>query len=132
MTRRRLWVTLAIVVAFVAGAWFGKWGTQERWWRRWDSKERQEWMLKTFSDKLDLTAEQRTQVATMLEEGHLKMRSLHDQVRPQFEALRNETYQQIRAILTPAQVEKFAVLEAELAKEQDQRWGKTKRQEETK
>ncbi len=128
MNRRGLWVTIAIVAAFLAGTGFGKWATQERWGRRWDSdgKGRQERMRKTFSAKLDLTGEQRAQVAAILEEGHLKMRSLHEQVQPQFEALRNETHDQLRALLTPAQTEKFSILEAEMAKERERRWGNVK------
>ena len=53
-------------------------------------------MLDKFSKKLDLTEDQKTQVASIFEEKHNKMLELH-----------KEKKNQIKEILTPEQQEKF-------------------------
>jgi len=126
MSRRSIKVVLAFLVVFLAGAVAGDWMAKQRResWR--DPQKRQQRMLETFSKKLDLTPEQRQQVAKILEDGQLRMRSLHDQVRPQFEALRTETSKQIRAVLTPEQATQFNTIEAEFATRRERyrnRWG---------
>jgi hypothetical protein len=57
--------------------------------------------------ELKLDAQQTSQLTQILDEGHKKYDALHAQVRPQFEALRQETDNQIRQILNPEQSQKF-------------------------
>jgi len=57
--------------------------------------------------ELNLDAQQSRQLTQILDESRKKYEALHSQVRPQFEALRQETDNQIRQILKPEQARKF-------------------------
>jgi Spy/CpxP family protein refolding chaperone len=115
---------LAILLAFVLGMLCGGWVARKRTWRRWDPQARHTHLMQQFSSRLDLSAEQQAQIGRILETSHQRLRSLHEQVRPQFEALRGETSQQIRALLTPDQAVKYDTLEAEFATRRHKRRGR--------
>jgi Spy/CpxP family protein refolding chaperone len=106
----------ALVLAFALGMLAGGSGARQRRWHRGGPETRQHHLLQLFSRKLDLTAQQQTEIGGILEQSHQRMRSLHEQVRPQFEAMRAETTQQIRAVLTPEQAAKFDAMEEKFAK----------------
>jgi Spy/CpxP family protein refolding chaperone len=57
--------------------------------------------------QLKLTDQQTNQLTEIMSESRKKYDDLHNQVRPQFEALREQTDNQIRQILTPDEVSKF-------------------------
>ena len=116
MSRHTVHLIGSVIIAFLLGTAVGTSAARNHMRQRWNPEKRHEQMVKLFSDRLSLTAEQASEVEKILQNGHLRMRSLHEQVRPQFEALRTETSQQIRALLEPEQIEKFDAMEAEFAK----------------
>jgi hypothetical protein len=63
--------------------------------------------VKYLTQELKLNARQTGQLIQILDESRAKYDALHSQVRPQFEALRQETDNQIRQILNPDQLLKF-------------------------
>ncbi len=81
--------------------------------------------LERLATLLDLTDAQKTQVKTILDAEHAKMKAQFDQTqasgsRPTFEQMRAaheqlkaDTVQQLTPVLTPAQLKKFQVLMAE-------------------
>lgn len=110
--KTKLFIAVLIGVALGLGA-----GATMRYYRfchPMDSHERTEHLLNKFSSKLDLTPEQRTQVAAILEEKRQKIDGLRSQFQPQFESVRNSTRDEIRKILNPDQQKKFDVLDAKM------------------
>ncbi len=73
----------------------------------------QQRLLDRFSSKLQLTPEQRSRVATILEAKHQKIDALRAEIRPRFEEIRTSTSAEIRPLLTPEQQKRFDVMEAE-------------------
>jgi Spy/CpxP family protein refolding chaperone len=81
--------------------------------------------LERLATLLDLTVEQKTQVKTILDAEHAKMKAQFDQaqasgtrptseqMRAAREQLKADTAQQLTPVLTPAQLKKFQVLMAE-------------------
>ncbi len=110
-----------LVLTFVAGLLIGSsvaWRGVEH--RRMENRQpeiRNQRMVKLFAKKLDLAPEQRKKLAQILADKREKMDALHGDVRPRFEEMRKTTQDEIRAILTPDQVEKFN----ELEKKRDER-----------
>lgn len=70
-------------------------------------------MLDRFSSKLDLSADQKTQVAAILEDKRQKIAALRDEARPQFEAIRTATQTEIRQLLTAEQQQKFDAMQSD-------------------
>jgi Spy/CpxP family protein refolding chaperone len=78
--------------------------------------------LDKLATLLDLTAAQKAQVQTILEEQHSKMKALHEQAeasgqKPTFEQMKTEreqlhqeTVAKLTPVLTPTQLKKFQVL----------------------
>jgi len=64
-------------------------------------------IVRDLSKELELSDQQAGQLSQIMSDSAKKYDQLHSQVRPQFEALREETDNQIRQILTPEQVQKF-------------------------
>ena len=109
MTRR---VYLYFAVTFVLGvvlggagmflyAWYGG------HWERGFSKER---LVNQISRDLALTPGQRQQLTAIVDESSKKYDALHAEVHPRFVSLRDETDNEIRAILRPEQLAKFNAL----------------------
>lgn len=116
-----LWI-VAVVLAFAAGLACGKLcgsGKSRGGWGMWGPEGHAK-IVQRFSQKLSLTPDQTEKVSNILEERRRQMRALHYQVRPQFESMRAQTRDQIRAVLTPEQAKTYDAMEAE----QDQRWQK--------
>lgn len=63
-----------------------------------------------LSQELDLTADQREQVAAVLERQHRAMVALWKEVKPRSEEIRRATWQEVRSILTPEQRARHAEL----------------------
>ena len=84
--------------------------------------ESPEQRMANLATLLDLTDEQKTQVQTILDEQHAKMRAQHDAAKasgqqPTFEQmkaahqqLQQETLAKLTPVLTPAQLKKFQIL----------------------
>jgi Spy/CpxP family protein refolding chaperone len=106
MTRRAyvyfiLTFLLGIVVGGSAVLFYG-WHSG-RWHRRPDRQR----IVRHFTRELNLTADQTTQLDKIMEESFKKTAEQRDQVEPQFKAIREETSNRIRQILTPEQLTKF-------------------------
>ncbi|MBI3996967.1 MAG: periplasmic heavy metal sensor [Candidatus Omnitrophica bacterium] len=106
-----------ILVAFVLGGCVGvavTWGCAPRMFHRHAGKGQfQQRLLDRFSSKLQLTPEQRTQVAAILDTKRQKMDALRAEIRPRVEELRASTSADIRRLLTPDQQQRFDVMEKE-------------------
>ncbi|MBM3804186.1 MAG: hypothetical protein FJW26_17955 [Acidimicrobiia bacterium] len=67
-----------------------------------------------FIDRLDarlhLSPEQTAQVKTILDETHQQFGALHETVKPQFDAIRNQTRDRIRVQLTEVQKQEFEAM----------------------
>jgi len=67
-------------------------------------------LVERFSRGLNLTADQRTKLVTILERSRKRLDSLRGEIGPKFEAIRRETNTAIEKILTPEQVARFRQL----------------------
>jgi Spy/CpxP family protein refolding chaperone len=102
----------ALFVAFLSGlliggaaAWFA--APFLRFHHPRDPERMHQRLMKKFSRELNLSDEQARQVDQIFRASREKMKALHDDAFPKFEALRKETQTAIRALLTPDQQAKF-------------------------
>jgi hypothetical protein len=104
-------VVLSLCVGLAVGAAFGWWGSQ--YWEDRRNKDPYAWMLKRFSSKLDLTAEQKKEIGGILEANRQSIVALRTEVRPRFEKIRNSAREEIRKQLRPEQQQKFDAMQTE-------------------
>jgi len=105
-----------LVMAFTVGACMG-WAMALGWAPRMfhhhgDGAKFQQRLLDRFSSKLQLTPEQRHQVAAILEAKRQKIDALRAETRPRFEAISASMSSEIRQLLTPEQQQRFDAMEA--------------------
>lgn len=76
-----------------------------------------------MSSDLSLTEDQRKQVSAILDETRNEYKSLRAELRPRFEEPRQKARARIRALLTPAQQQKFdaRVAEQDAERERDKK-----------
>ncbi len=120
---------IAFAVGGIAGFAVARCSAPYAFHRRWGGQHFQERLLQRFNAKLQLTPEQRTNVAAILEAKRQKIDALRTEMRPKFEELRNSTHAEIRRLLAPAQQQKFDVMQAEhdnRMKRFRDRWTETK------
>ena len=122
MSDLRVRVTALVLTAFILGALSGWVGvTQGKpHHKKWSVEKKMERLNK----KLDLNSEQVEKITKIIEAKKEKYRAIKDQIKPQMEALRKTSSNEIKALLNPEQQEKFAALEAE----KKARWEKRKKQ----
>ena len=114
-------VLVTFAIALVIGFALGRWQFQSCAQKRWDRHQnKQEWILKKLSSKLNLSTEQRSKVQAILEETRPQMIALREEMFPKFDAIRKSVNQKIRPILNPDQQGKFDQMEA--------RWEERRRQ----
>jgi len=77
-----------------------------------------------LSNKLDLTADQKTKVDSILEASHKKTKAVFDEVHPKMEAIRKSTDEEIKAVLTSEQKVKFEKLQ-DKREEKIKKWHST-------
>lgn len=106
MTRR---VYLYFAITFVLGVCLGSAGTYAFGWYtgHWHHPYSRSAVLKDMQRQLQLNPAQVDQIGRILDDSFKKFQALQDQVHPQFVALRGQSQNQIRQILTPAQLAKF-------------------------
>ena len=104
-------VVISIFIGFSLGATLGWWGSQYS--GDWRGKDRYSWMLERFSSRLDLTPQQKKEIAELLEAKRQSITALRAEIRPRFEEIRNSTRQEIRKRLTPEQQQKFDAMHEE-------------------
>ncbi len=104
---RRVYLYFALIfllgaVAGAAGMFYYGWYAG-RWHPHFDKQR----ILRDLRRKLDLSDAQTQQVKQVLDETETKFKALRSQAAPQFEAIRKESQDRIRRILTPEQAVKF-------------------------
>lgn len=78
-----------------------------------ESAEREgrgETTIERFADELGLTADQRGQIAPVLEDTRTRMSEVFDQVRPEYRRVVDSARARIEEVLTPGQVEMYRKL----------------------
>jgi hypothetical protein len=98
------------VLTFVLGALVGAAGTFFYGWQtnHWRHPRHTPHDLVVFLQKqLNLSSDQTQQVSRLIEDWDRRNADLQKQIEPQFEAIRMETRDKIRKLLTPAQLEKY-------------------------
>jgi allophanate hydrolase subunit 2 len=103
--RAYLYFALTFVLGVVLGgvgmflyAWYGG-----HWHRQLHPHD----FVRYLTQELKLSDQQAAQVNQIIQVSSKKYQALHEQVRPQFDALREQTDDQIRRVLTPAQESQF-------------------------
>jgi len=108
-------ITLSLIAGLLMGAAVGGSPSFHEYAHKWDTRSPQERMLKRFAKRLDLTEDQKRQVATILEQKRAKMDALFNEMKPKFEQIRIETGDEIRQFLNPEQQKKFQAMDAEMS-----------------
>jgi hypothetical protein len=104
---------LILAVVFVLGILAGVGGTLvvtpwiHRHEQHHDPRQDRQRFVQHMQKMLDMTPQQTTQFSAILQETTDRWDALHHQVEPQFEAIRQQQRDKVRAILTPQQVQKF-------------------------
>lgn len=106
MTRRiYLYFVLTFLLGIVAGGaclyMYGWYSGQ--WLRNRDPHH----VVRVLQERLDLSPSQTAQLTQIVDEMHAKQEAIGQQVKPQFQAIREEARTRVRAILNPEQVDKF-------------------------
>jgi Spy/CpxP family protein refolding chaperone len=82
-------------------------------------RDREERMFEGMKRDLNLTEQQATEIRAVLEETRNGFRSLRSEVRPRYDALRQNSRARIRALLTPEQQQRFDAKTAEMDARRD-------------
>lgn len=105
-SRRAIFYLVAI---FVLGVVLGALGAHlfERHWGRLPWGQRRARVVERFTRELRLSPEQRDQLVRILDETGQRYQKLNEQVRPQYDEIRQSARQRIRAILNDEQRARF-------------------------
>ena len=108
-------ITAALVAGFLLGGAFGLWraGQQVPEWMRYSHEQRNERMLRQFSEDLKLTPAQQAEVKRALDSASEQTRALRADTRPRYRAIRAEMSRAIRALLDEEQAKRFDAIERE-------------------
>lgn len=100
---------LYFLLTFVLGAVVGAAGTFSYTWYggHWHQRLDRNYVVKVLTKDLKLNDTQTGQLNRIMDDASQKYQELHNQVRPQFEALRQQTDNQIRQILSADQARQF-------------------------
>jgi Spy/CpxP family protein refolding chaperone len=77
-------------------------------------RDREEKMFEGMKHDLNLSEQQATEIRAILDETRNGFRSLRTEVRPRYDALRQNSRARIRALLTPEQQQRFDAKTAEI------------------
>ncbi|MGH9469864.1 MAG: hypothetical protein ACRD1N_05910 [Terriglobia bacterium] len=109
MTRRAyVYFVITFIIGLVLGGaamYYYAWGTGH-WRRKWSEQR----AVDRLKNDLALTPPQVRELRPILDENVRNWNHLQQQVRPQFDALRDQTDNEIRHILNPGQLSKFNAL----------------------
>jgi Spy/CpxP family protein refolding chaperone len=67
-------------------------------------------VIERFASELELTAQQRTEIETILDHYRTHVRSVWQDVRPRYSAIVDSTRTRIEGVLTPEQVQQYRTL----------------------
>jgi hypothetical protein len=107
---------IALLIGFTLGTVFGQWQAKDNLHNHRKKGDQRTHMMERFNKELHLTPDQQQQIARIFESNQSQMTSLHSEMRPKFEALRNTIQAEIRKILNADQQKKFDVMNAEMEK----------------
>lgn len=100
----RLAALLIFVVGFVAGALalngYKRWG-------RTDAQQTREARFERMLDRLNLNADQKTQVHQILNDSRGQLQTLRKESEPRFEEIRRQADERLQKVLTPEQWQQF-------------------------
>jgi hypothetical protein len=113
-------VLIALLIGIFVGFGFGTWRRGMRDIRPMDADAHFKHMVKRFSSKLGLAAEQEKNVAVILQAKREKIEALRAEMKPRFEEIRQNAKDEIKKILNPEQQKKLDVLDEKMTK----RWGR--------
>lgn len=102
---------LLVLLVFLLGAGLGAagmrcWG-QRFWWPAMSAAARRDKFIRSLSRELSLTPDQQQQVTSIVDDTMAKMHNLDQQHQPEYDDVRHQARDRIRAILTPEQKPKF-------------------------
>ena len=106
-------ITMALVIGFLLGGGLSLWQDHRPPWMSYSSEEKKERMLQRFSSELKLTDPQRAEVKKILDSAQEQTETFRAEVRPKFQAIRNEMSRSIRTLLTDEQRKRFEAMETE-------------------
>ncbi|MBI2890622.1 MAG: hypothetical protein HYY13_07540 [Nitrospirae bacterium] len=104
-------IIAALLIGLFLGAAGGWWGHRWRM-QRWHGEGRDTQLLEKFTSQLDLTTEQKAQIASILEANRRKVDSLRSEVHPRFDEIRSSADSEIAKLLTPEQQVEFEKMKA--------------------
>lgn len=107
-------VSVAFLTGLLIGTLLGASRLRRNFTSHWKKEPRHERMLRHFSSKLDLDAEQKTRVAGVLETKRTKIDALLAEMRPKFDKIRQETKTEISGFLNDDQRKKYEELDAKM------------------
>lgn len=96
-------------------------GGRKHFFEKHQNENRSKWFLEKFNRKLNLDAEQKTQIDKILQTELQKMNDLRVSMKPEFEKIRASIETQIRAVLKPEQQEKFNTMVEKFEKRRKER-----------
>jgi Spy/CpxP family protein refolding chaperone len=73
--------------------------------------------LKELNDRLHLTAQQTSQISTILDDTHNEIREMNERMRPELDRIQASQYAKVNAVLTPGQAAEYAKYHAEREKQ---------------
>ncbi len=106
--RAVVYLALVFVLGFACGALATYWAEKNAWFHSGEKEDHSP--LQWLTRELDLTPEQQKELEPILDKTGREYYRLFEKVRPEFEAIREETRGKIRALLTEAQRAKFEEL----------------------
>lgn len=107
-----------IAAAFLIGLILGTFATvtlRRVMRQNWNRDTMHDRMIKKFEKRLDLSADQKTQVEKIFDANRLKMDSLFSDIRPKMESLRQATGVEVKKVLNERQQKEYDKLDAEMS-----------------
>ena len=115
-------VVIFLLIGFAIGVICGEWYARENFHGHWKKKgDMRQHMLERFNKELHLTENQQKEVGKIFDAKYPKMLALQADVKPKFEALRNETQAEVRKVLNPDQQKKFDEMNAKMEERRKER-----------
>ncbi|MDA2913708.1 hypothetical protein MYX77_07085 [Acidobacteriia bacterium AH_259_A11_L15] len=111
--RAVVYLLLVFLLGFAGGGLASYWAAKAGWFHRFGAGG-ERGPLKWLTRELDLTPEQQEQLKPILDKTGQEYFLLYEKVRPEFEQVRQQTREKIRALLTPEQRARFEELVREM------------------
>jgi Spy/CpxP family protein refolding chaperone len=106
-------VRLAALAIFIIGFVAGALALHVYRGQSWGSSSARHERFQQMLERLDLTPDQQTRVKAILDNSRAQLTEMHKECGPKFRAVRNQTDEQLRAVLTPEQWNQFQQMMSE-------------------